>query len=111
MTFSVPTITDQSGMDLDLQSVEILDARLLLRFRVRDMVESGPHRTLRPLLMEERPTLTDTNHVEAKLEQSSSAAGPFAGIVDLAFCLPEHFDTVAPLTLRGEHLALTFTLH
>ncbi|NUU05145.1 hypothetical protein [Leifsonia sp. C5G2] len=110
MPVIVPTVKHQHGINVELQSVELLDSLILLRFRATELVESGAHGTLRPTVMNERITLEDSLGTQATQEQKSSDSGPFAGLVDVAFSLPPKFDTAGQMLLQSENLSLAFTI-
>lgn len=106
-----PTILDQDGIDLKIQTVETTESYVLIRLRSETKIPSGHGDRTTLAAGRERFTLSDTHGMTLALEQSSSLGdGPFGGLLDLAFSADGGLDFGSPLTLRSDNAQVTFQL-
>ncbi|UAJ78365.1 hypothetical protein IT072_13970 [Leifsonia sp. ZF2019] len=104
------TITTLAGDEtLELQSVEIVEDRILLR--LRDFASApGPRGTKQPLAVGTQWTLADHNGTSETLaEQAASGSGPFAGQVDIAFRIGRALAPAEELQLRSADRSIRFS--
>ncbi|MEZ2390189.1 hypothetical protein AB6813_11685 [bacterium RCC_150] len=111
MFASMPKVPSQSGIHFTVQTVERTDAYLLIRVRTTEMKPGRHHASaVFPAIVGEWLTLSDAHGASTPMVQSSSASGPFLGIVDVAFSLSEGLDLSCPLTLSSPNTLLTFQI-
>jgi hypothetical protein len=111
MFVSMPKVLSQSGIDFTVQTVETTDAYVLIRVRSTEMKPGNHHAsTVSPAIVGEWLTLSDAHGASTPMVQSSSASGPFLGIVDVAYSLGGGTDLTSPLTLSSANARLTFQI-
>ncbi|MBT2534549.1 hypothetical protein J7E83_20940 [Arthrobacter sp. ISL-48] len=111
MFASMPKVLSQSGIRFTVQTVETTDAYVLIRVRSTEMRPGRHHASaVSPAITGEWFTLSDAHGASTLMLQSSSASGPFLGIVDVAYSLREGLDLSSPLTLSSANARLTFQI-
>jgi len=111
MFASMPKVLSQSGIPFTVQTVETTDAHILIRVRSMEMRPGRHHESaVYPAIVDEWLTLSDAHGTSTPMVQSSSASGPFLGIVDVAYSLDGGIDLTSPLTLSSAGAGLTFQI-
>lgn len=111
MFASMPEVLSQSGIGFAMQTVETTDEYVLIRVRSAEMKPGSHHASaVSPAIVGEWLTLSDAHGVSTPMVQSSSASGPFLGIVDVAYSLSDGLDLSSPLTLSSANARLTFQM-
>ncbi|MCZ9884097.1 hypothetical protein [Arthrobacter sp. B2a2-09] len=111
MFASMPKVLSQSGIDFTVQTVETTHAYVLIRVRTTEMRPGKYHESaVSPAIVGEWLTLSAVHGASTPMVQSSTASGPFLGIVDVAYSLGGGIDLTSPLTLSSANTRLTFQI-
>ena len=100
---------EASDGSLQLQAVEITEGRIILRLRDTHFVD-GPRGTKSAAAVGPHWVLEDGSEKQYLYEQASAGGGPFQGLVDIAFRVPEGVHPGDVLVLRSPDRVIRFTL-